>query len=111
MTHVEPTQGGLRLSGFLDVRTVAEARAAFGCLLESGDGDIIVDVRTLVSVDATGLALLLAVHRRALNDGRHLVLDGVTPSLARLLAVTRLHRVLTVRREAGSGRASQSSAA
>lgn len=110
MTEVEPTTDGVRLSGFLDVRGVSEARVALNALLEAGDGDLLVDVRRLVAIDATGLALLVAIHRRALNDGRHLVLDGVGPSLARLLAVTRLHRVLTVRRQPPAAQ-QQSSAA
>jgi anti-anti-sigma factor len=49
-------------------------------------------------VDATGLGVILAVHRRAVAQGRRLVLDGVGPGLARVLAVTKLHRVLVVRR-------------
>jgi anti-sigma B factor antagonist len=99
MTEVVPTEAGLSLSGFLDVRGVSEVRSALHSWLDSCEGDLLLDVRSLVAIDATGLALLVAVHRRALNQGRHLVLDGVGPSLARLLAVTRLHRVLTVRRE------------
>ncbi len=98
MTEVQSTKDGLSLSGFLDVRGVSEVRSALHSWLESSDGDLVLDVRSLVAIDATGLALLVSVHRRALNQGRHLVLDGVGPTLARLLAVTRLHRVLTVRR-------------
>lgn len=98
MTDVEQTPGGLRLSGFLDVRDVSEVRAVIHGRLESSEGDLVVDVTELVAVDATGLAVLVAAHRRALTMGRRLVLDGVRPPLARLLAVTRLNRVLVVRR-------------
>mgnify|MGYP001556079187 FL=1 len=98
MTEVEPTPHGLSLSGFLDGRGVATVRSALSAALDAADGDVTVDVAKLVAVDATGLALLVSMHRRALNQGCRLVLDGVGPSLARLLAVTRLHRVLIVRR-------------
>lgn len=98
MTEVQQTSGGLRLVGFLDVRGVADVRSALHALLDAADDDVHVDLSQLVAIDATGLALIVSVHRRALNQGRHLVLEGVGPSLARLLAVTRLHRVLTVRR-------------
>lgn len=111
MTEVQPTAHGLSLSGVLDARGVSDVRSALGAALESTTGDLLVDVRSLVAIDATGLALLVAVHRRALNQGRHLVLDGVTPPLARLLAVTRLHRVLAVRREPTGTPTRQSSAA
>lgn len=98
MTQIQPTKDGVSLSGFLDARCVGDVRAALVAALDSTDGDLLVDVRALVAIDATGLAMLVAFHRRALNQGRHLVLEGVGPSLARLLAVTRLHRVLSVRR-------------
>jgi anti-sigma B factor antagonist len=98
MTEVEPTPHGLSLSGFLDGSGVATVRSALSAALDAADGDVTVDVAKLVAVDATGLALLVSMHRRALNQGCRLVLDGVGPSLARLLAVTRLHRVLIVRR-------------
>lgn len=98
MTEVDPTPSGVRLAGFLDVRGVAEARAALAQRMEVGDGDVVVDVTDLVALDATGLALLVAAHRRAMVQGRRLVLDGVRPPLARLLAVTRLNRVLVIRR-------------
>lgn len=111
MTEVKPTKEGLSLSGFLDARGVSDVRSALNAALESTEGDLLLDVRSLVAIDATGLALLVAFHRRTLNQGRHLVLDGVGESLARLLAVTRLHRVLTVRRAPTREDTRQSSAA
>lgn len=98
MTDVQSTPDGLRLSGFLDVRGVSEVRAALDALLDTASGDVRLDVQSLVAIDAAGLALLVSAHRRAVNQGRRLVLDGVGPSLARLLAITRLNRVLVVRR-------------
>lgn len=98
MTEVDPTPSAVRLVGFLDVRGVAEARAVLAQGMEVGEGDVVVDVTDLVALDATGLALLVAAHRRAVAQGRRLVLDGVRPPLARLLAVTRLNRVLVIRR-------------
>lgn len=100
MTDVQPTRPRLSVSGFLDVRSVSHVRDALNELLEVTEGDVLVDVGELDAVDATGLALLVSVHQRALRQGRHLVLDGVRPGLARLLAVTRLNRVLVVSRAA-----------
>lgn len=98
MTQVEQTQAGLRLRGVLDVRGVATVRPLLHTSLDATDGDLVVDVSDLDALDATGLALLVATHRRATSQGRRLVLDEVRPPLARLLAVTRLNRVLVVRR-------------
>lgn len=98
MTQVERTTRGLRLSGFLDVRCVADVRSVLHATLDTTTGDVLVDVSDLDALDATGLAVVVAAHRRALSQGRRLVLDGVRPPLARLLAVTRLNRVLIIRR-------------
>ena len=52
----------------------------------------------LVLVDSVGLGLLLSAHRACRTQGRRLVLAHPQPALLRLLAVTRLHRVLHVER-------------
>jgi anti-anti-sigma factor len=95
---VDRAGGVLALAGDLDARTVSLVRDAlhelFGCV----GGDVVVDVTGVRMVDASGLGLLVAAHRRALTAGRRVVLRGVGPRLARLLAVTRLHRVLNVER-------------
>jgi anti-anti-sigma factor len=111
MTEVQQTSGGLRLAGFLDVRGVGDVRAALQSLLDSSEGDVHVDLSHVVAIDATGLALIVTAHRRAMNQGRRLVLHGVGPSVARLLAVTRLNRVLTVRRAPASAVPARRSAA
>jgi anti-anti-sigma factor len=100
MTEVQQTFDGVALSGFVDVRSVADVRAAIGRAIDALDGELRLDLSRVVAVDAVGLALLVATHRRVAAAGGRLVLDGVGPSLARLLAVTRLNRVLDVRRTA-----------
>ena len=103
MTEVQQTTGGLRLAGFVDVRGVADVRSALQALLDSTDTDVHVDVSQVVAIDATGLALIVSAHRRALNQGRQRGREGFGPSLARLLAFTRLHRGLTVHRDVPAG--------
>ena len=49
-------------------------------------------------LDAAGLGMLVAAHRRAGRSGRRLVLRSVPPPVGRVLAMTRLHRVLNVER-------------
>ncbi|MEV7005979.1 STAS domain-containing protein [Streptosporangium sp. NPDC051022] len=80
----------------LDVGTVAGVRPRLHDAVDSGDGDLIVDLSELEMIDATGLGVLVGTHRRALTEGRRLVLRGVPPRVMRVLAVTRLNRVLVV---------------
>jgi anti-anti-sigma factor len=84
----------LTLVGKLDVRTVADVRIALHQGIDDGVGELVVDVSGLEVADATGLGVLVGAHRRAGRCARTLVLSGVPPRLARLLAATRLHRIL-----------------
>ena len=86
------------LTGRLGAATVADVRAALSAAADSGAGDLYVDLRGVELVDATGLGLLVGVHRRADRLGRRLVLQGVPERIERLLLATRLHRVLHVDR-------------
>jgi anti-sigma B factor antagonist len=92
----------ISLSGRVDVTTVADLRSVLHDAIDSGDGDLQVDVSTLELVDAAGLGVLLGAHRRAQRAGRSLVLVGVSDDLSRLLFKTRLYRVLKVDREQAS---------
>lgn len=80
----------------LDVGTVAGVRPRLHDAVDSGEGDLIVDLSELEMIDATGLGLLVGTHRRAIGAQRRLVLREVPPRIMRVLAVTRLNRVLCV---------------
>ena len=88
----------VRLAGLLDVRSVGDVRQILNDLIDSSEGDVIVDLEALDALDATGLGLLVATHRRTQLLGRQLVLRHPVPSVVRILAVTRLHRILQVER-------------
>ncbi len=88
------------LTGRLDVRSAADVRLLLVDALEAGAGDLVLDVAGLDAVDATGLGVLVGAHRRAGRAGRVLVLRDVTAPVARLLALTRLDRVLRLVRTA-----------
>jgi len=83
----------------LDATTVPGLRDSVWVAVDSTPGtDVVVDVSQLLLVDSVGLGLLLSAHRACRNQGRRLVLAHPQPALLRLLAVTRLHRVLHVER-------------
>ncbi|HEY3002062.1 MAG TPA: STAS domain-containing protein [Kribbellaceae bacterium] len=88
----------VRLRGHLDVRSVGDVREKLNDLIDATVGDVVVDLAAVDVVDATGLGLLVAAHRRVDRLGRNLVLRHPLPPVVRILAVTRLSRVLHVER-------------
>jgi anti-anti-sigma factor len=93
LDFVEPGQV-VHLAGRLDVHAAADARLALAAAVESGSGDLVIDLASLDAVDATGLGVLVGAHRRAGRAGRTLVLRDVPEPVGRLLFLTRLDRVL-----------------
>lgn len=86
------------LAGRLDVHSVADVRLVLHEVLDRGSGELVLDLREMEVGDATGLGLLVGLHRRADRAGRRLVLREVSPRLERLLLLTRLHRIMHVER-------------
>ena len=86
--------GEIVLSGRLDVHTAADLRQVLHAAVDSGTGDVVVDLAGAVLGDATGLGLLVGAHRRAQRAGRRVVLVGVPEPMERLIRATRLHHVL-----------------
>jgi len=85
------------LAGRLSAATVADVRVALRDAVDAGIDDLELGLSGVELVDATGLGVLVATHRRADRAGRRLVLCDVPDRLARLLLVTRLNRVLHCR--------------
>ncbi|MDI5962691.1 STAS domain-containing protein [Streptantibioticus silvisoli] len=94
--HIRGDHAQLAVGGRLDVRSAADARAVLHTAVDSGHGDLVLDLTDLESWDATGLGVIMGAHRRAGRAGRRLVLRGVPPQMQRLLVATRLHRILTI---------------
>ena len=89
----------LPLSGRLDASSVGEARASLNRLIDATGTtgqDVVVDLSRVDVIDVTGLGMLAAAHRRLERDGRHLILRGCADHIRRVLAVTRLSRVMHV---------------
>ena len=86
------------LAGRLDVAAAADLRGALAVQVDTGAGELVVDLAGLTALDATGLGLLVGVHRRAQRAGRVLVLRDAPVAVGRVLLVTRLDKVLRQRR-------------
>ena len=96
VVSIAPGANEVLLSGILDVSTVHDVRRAIHEALDAGSGDLVVDLRDVEMLDATGLGMLVGAHRRAGRTGRRLVLRNLSPQLVRLLRVSRLNRILVV---------------
>lgn len=86
------------LGSYLDVRNVAHIRTMLTAAHEAALGDVVLDMSALEGIDAAGLGMLAAAHVRAERSGSRLVLRGCSKELRRVLAVTRLNRVLHLER-------------
>ena len=96
VVSIAPGTNEVLLSGKLDVSTVHDVRRAVHAALDAGSGDLVLDLREVDMLDATGLGMLVGAHRRAGRAGRRLVLRNLSPQLVRLLRVSRLNRILVV---------------
>ncbi len=100
---IETAPGEYRLSGRVDVTSVADLRTALQSAVDASaplaavpGAALRVDVGNLELVDAAGLGALVAAHRRAGRAGLGFALMNVPDPLSRLLFISRLYRVLSV---------------
>jgi anti-anti-sigma factor len=93
----------VRVGSRLDVTSVSEVRRELHAALDASPCDLHVDLSDVTVLDAAGLGMLVAAHRKATLAGQRLVLTGVPPSVGRVLAVTRLYRVFRLDRQAVAG--------
>jgi anti-anti-sigma factor len=81
----------------VDATTSGDVRYALQVALDTISGDeLSVDASAVVSLDVSGLGVLVAAHRRARQRDVRLVICDPQPRVMRILAVTRLHKVLNL---------------
>src|SRR5262245_25265397 len=76
---------GLRLSGELDIETVSELRKAIAVLPAGGQARL--DLSQLSFIDSSGLHAIAEFARRE-DGGGPLIVDGVSPFVARVFEIT-----------------------
>ncbi len=90
----------VRPHGEIDVRTVPGLRRALDDAVESGAGDLVVDLADVTFVDSSGLGALLGRYRR-MPAGRSMVLRGPRPHVRSLLQLAGVPRLMRVEEAAG----------
>jgi anti-anti-sigma factor len=93
------TVGGItiaELAGELDTASAPALREQLLSLLRPGSSRIYVDLSKVSFCDASGLAVLVGIGRRARLLGGFLRLAAVSPQADRVLRITGLHRHLPI---------------
>jgi anti-anti-sigma factor len=84
--HAARDDDVVTLSGLLDARRAAETRQVLYERIDTVEGDVVVDLTDVESMDATVMTVLAAAAVRLRRAGRQVVLRGCTPALRRLFA-------------------------
>ncbi len=93
------TVGGItiaELTGELDIASAPALREQLLSLLRPGSSRLYVDLSKVSFCDASGLAVLVGISRRARLLGGFLRLAAVSPQADRVLHITGLHRHLPI---------------
>jgi anti-anti-sigma factor len=86
----------LTLRGRVDVLTAGDLRARLHSAIDTGRGELVVDVARLEFGDHAGLGVLLGGARRARSRGRSLVLVDTPPSIAGPLRTSSMTGLLRI---------------
>ena len=93
------TVGGItiaELAGELDIASIPALREQLLSLLRPGSSRLFIDLSKVSLCDASGLAVLVGIGRRARLLGGFLRLAAVSPQADRVLHITGLHRYLPI---------------
>lgn len=85
------------IEGRLDVHTVPDIRDAIHAVIARGPGELRLHLGDAEIGDATGLGILVHLHRRASREQRRMLLVDPSARTSRLLRGCRLDRILTSR--------------
>jgi anti-sigma B factor antagonist len=82
------------LQGELDIYTATLLRRSLAELIAGGARHVVIDLRHLSFMSATGLAVIVGAARRLRHHGGTLVLRSTRPSVRKLIEITGWQEVL-----------------
>jgi anti-anti-sigma factor len=94
-----PDGHDVTIEGRLDVHSVPDIRDAIHAVIVAGDGELRLHVGAAEIGDATGLGVIVHLHRRATRAGRRLVIVDASDRTTRLLRACRLERIIAPRHQ------------
>ena len=106
-TAGEPTV--LQVAGEVDVHSAPELGKRITAIIDGGARQLVVDLDRVEFIDSTGLGVLVAGYNRAQEQGGSLELVCASDRVIRLLRITGLDEVFTIR-SAGSAGAAEDTA-
>lgn len=89
----------IRLHGELDMATSPELSRAFSAAIDGGGKAMVVDLASLIFMDSTGIAVLLAAGRRADEAGYSFVVRSPQRPVRKALQLTGVDRILAIEPE------------
>ena len=87
LLHVDETR--------LDASVAIQFKDRFREMTEGAMGDVILDLSRVEFLDSSGLGAVVAA-RKLLGAGRVLELAGLTPPVAKVMTLTRMHTVFPI---------------
>lgn len=89
--------GLIVLAGEVDIYTAPRFKESLLELLDAGACKLVVDLSAVTFIDSTALGVLIGALRRVNDAGGTMSLVVATPAVERVLAITGLDRVFTIR--------------
>jgi len=87
----------VRLSGSIYVKEADQVRESLIGFIDKGYKRFIIDFGSVDYIDSSGLGTLVAIQKRALENGGSIVIQGLHGSVKYLFELTRLDRVFEIR--------------
>lgn len=86
----------LHLHGPIDVSSAMDLRDLLGAEIDSPSARVLLDLSNVTLIDSSGIGILITAHRRADGQGARFGLAGATGTVARVFAMTRTDKLLSL---------------
>lgn len=93
---VQDGQLVVTLDGSLYVEEAAVLRERLLEYIQTGQRDFVVDLKNVDYIDSSGLGVLVAIQKRALQNGGKVIIKGLRGTVRELFEMTRLTKVFEI---------------